>query len=393
MGSTHDGYSVYKQISVSNTSSSITYANTKRFLFMFRLTEAPAEPDEWGVVKFNDQPILLDDHTGDTVLHHKLRILSPIPDINLFIKQCGIDLIVEMVQIVNHDGDTPIDILVNQHGFYDEKNYNFMLVTLSNFMLAQNITPLYEKIDADKILMGIHYQDKLFQNLALSCWLINTARDYIQKSYTHPDCNFLSADAKIKIGKSVERIREVSLSDTRPMHFTKENQYDSDLSINADGVKKLRTGNCGEFAYFALYLLRQLRVKINGSIIGITNADHFFLVIDTDATSDFKNPSTWGKNAVICDSWAGEAYPAIEINTYLHGFKSLRVNHRLYNVLTRFNSHYHALDCEFFIPNCSRESYILPADKKMQESFSLFYHSKIAATQNNQDSYKPRLSY
>ncbi len=108
--------------------------------------------------------------------------------------------------------------------------------------------------------------------------------------------------------------------------FTIQNPLETDLDLAYfESIiltsSKYSVGNCGEQANFALdYVLRNADLSMIGEIFYIVNGDHKFLVLNRDPNSDPENPNTWGANAVVCDVWANEAYPASEIFDKLNSY-------------------------------------------------------------------------
>ena len=92
--------------------------------------------------------------------------------------------------------------------------------------------------------------------------------------------------------------------------------YNSIISVTS----KYSLGNCHELAVQALDYILRYAPEINAEVYTIEGGDHVFLVLNRDPYSKAEDPSNWGDNAVICDPWADEAYPAKDCSTRLKNF-------------------------------------------------------------------------
>lgn len=129
-------------------------------------------------------------------------------------------------------------------------------------------------------------------------------------------------------------------------------EYEFTISTTA----KYGLGNCSELALHAFdYILNHADLdKIHAEIFFIegkkneADGDHVFLVINREINSDPLLPSTWGKNAWICDPWANKFYPAVEylnqLQNYFYIFKK-ESNHQDYpkNYVEPFDHDVHKL--------------------------------------------------
>jgi hypothetical protein len=87
-------------------------------------------------------------------------------------------------------------------------------------------------------------------------------------------------------------------------------------------------GNCAEFTFVAWHFLRKKNPKIKASCFYVENGDHVFLVIGDKG------------NAVICDAWAGEVYPYLDMDSKLTCHRTFADSSSL-NMTTHFNPKYH----------------------------------------------------
>ncbi|KTD18444.1 hypothetical protein [Legionella jordanis] len=83
-----------------------------------------------------------------------------------------------------------------------------------------------------------------------------------------------------------------------------------DVENNAKNSIKYGIGNCGELSAIAFLLLLECPLKyVKGEYIRVEKinitypGDHCFVIIGREASSDLRDPSTWGPDAVICDPW------------------------------------------------------------------------------------------
>ncbi len=81
---------------------------------------------------------------------------------------------------------------------------------------------------------------------------------------------------------------------------------------------KFSLGSCHELTCMALYFC--IKNNIHAEYYEGINIDHTFLVIGRKKGSDPTDPSTWGPDAMICDPWDNQSYPAKELD---HHFKPL----------------------------------------------------------------------
>lgn len=97
-----------------------------------------------------------------------------------------------------------------------------------------------------------------------------------------------------------ERIQWLTIKNRTPLQ---------DMRIRACSAICHRAGNCGEQAAIAFMFLYDRGVRPIDYMSRV-NANHAFVVIGRKLPSKASAPSTWGKDAVICDPWAGHAYAA-----------------------------------------------------------------------------------
>lgn len=125
-----------------------------------------------------------------------------------------------------------------------------------------------------------------------------------------------------------------------------ENFLDSQIASKYS--EKYSLGNCGELSAVAFMYLIQKDKKCPVEIFHLEDKrdfsrDHTVVVIGRDPNSDPNKPKLWG-NAVICDPWAREAYPASDIRKRLHNFEGCDSKNLHTPKLRKYNPKRHTLE-------------------------------------------------
>ena len=104
---------------------------------------------------------------------------------------------------------------------------------------------------------------------------------------------------------------------------------------------KYSLGNCEELAHQAFdYVLNLKSVEIEAEVYSIAGGDHVFVVLNRPPASYPYDPENW-EDAVICDPWADQVYPAKE---YLSKLKNYYHDHtEKKNRLENFDSCRHCV--------------------------------------------------
>lgn len=172
------------------------------------------------------------------------------------------------------------------------------------------------------------------------------AKESIKKGSTQIENNDLGYDKIIALEKAMSDERKlyadnllVILEDVI-VHF-----YENQMNL----TDKYSFGNCCELTNKALdYFVTQDEDKVRAERYKIVNGDHVFLVINRPLESNPADPTTWGKNAYICDPLLNKVFPATE---YLTELKAYQVTHVVndkmkikQNSLIAFNPSYHKLE-------------------------------------------------
>ena len=96
----------------------------------------------------------------------------------------------------------------------------------------------------------------------------------------------------------------------------------------ARDAERAGCGNCGEQAAVAwTWLVDQKGIAPVDYMVnereGDYNSNHAFVVIGRKEGSDLQEPSTWGRNAAVCDPWANKCYLASELKKKMDDVQKL----------------------------------------------------------------------
>lgn len=82
--------------------------------------------------------------------------------------------------------------------------------------------------------------------------------------------------------------------------------------------------NCQELTLLALFDVTKEYPEVLAEAYCVDGGDHVFLAINRDPNSNINDPSTWGKNAYICDPFQGEYFNAMEYKSKLAVYEEVR---------------------------------------------------------------------
>lgn len=316
---------------------------------------------------------------GDTLLHIAVRKRPTIEGVDELIQKIGLEVVTAMSVMTNDHGKLPIH-LINPYIIYlssitqdDLDNLRKKLLALMNNF---HIKKLHEQLTNHEVELELNSQNsRLINNLKIGAYISNAARKIILESGTHPQLNDYDKTKQDEILNQVHQMR--TQTDNAPISTDKVENVTHYTS-------EYKTGNCHEFSYLALGILRKIDPGLNGDVFTIRRGDHVFLVIDRDPNSDPANPATWGEHAVVCDSWSGAVYPAAEIPFKLKNFSYyiLQDKSRL-NVISSFNPRFHELACEYSIFPKGKTPHQSPEFKRLilkRSSSALEYDNDEEAT-------------
>jgi hypothetical protein len=254
-----------------------------------------------------------------------------------------------LARISDTEGKIPLTILVKDTTLSEaERDSNIDLILPAS--LYNPLIKLNQAVNVEDIIK-VHGKTspvtatdkKINNNLTIACDVINRTRKVITKSYTHPDLHELSQS------ESTNLITLIN-DDLRGFYLDKHSKVYKSFDKVFSQIEKIHAGNCDEMGWYCLHQLNQHYPDVKGELFLFNS--HIFLVLDRKTNSDPNDPSTWGDSAVICDPWAGKAFPATpaKISEELHGWYAIRAKHhgetRDYNVLIKYNSNkpLHLLD-------------------------------------------------
>lgn len=290
-----------------------------------------------------------------TVYHFLSRndVIEAIKRISAFVEEVGLDAANAMALVVNDAGQTPLQLLIDES--LDTKNtrltiekHNAMFIKLFRLMNRKTYTPIIEPLSLQAVFDNAsttkRLNEQLQRNLLLGTYITNLARSKITDSCTHPQFNDYSVQKQRDTTYKLTTIRDKMIFarklDVDPVEFRNE------IAIN-NGI-----GNCMEFSIFAFAEMRRLQFGIRSEIIYIKNGNHVFLVLDRHKDSELQNPATWGYNAVICDAWAGQVYPAEDLLQHFATLSSYIIHEesKQINSITSFNARFHQIAVEIELP-------------------------------------------
>ncbi len=261
---------------------------------------------------------------GNTPLHHAIWQFKDLDQFKSFLDTAGKGAASVMSRTVNDRGELPID-LINNMAF--EKNINEKLYSMLIPLMAAHrfLKKLSDRIDSKKLLESYRYSpaSKIYKNLQLACSIVNRTREALKKSSTHPEINNWKHEEKFKLNVEICNMRSSILL----AHHKGHDEKITELPL------KLRIGNCREFSNIALHFLRLQDKNIPVKEHFVEKGDHRFLIIGE------------GYNAVVCDAWVGEVYPASDIPNRLGNYRQYSADYSkedsIVNVITSFNKNFH----------------------------------------------------
>lgn len=322
------------------------------------------------------------DQEGNSPLHHIALLNCSIEEFKsstdeLFAKEN--DMFLEMLTTPNNEGKMPFQLIKPNSQDAEKKNH-----ILANYMRKKQIKPITALMNVDDILKQYYPNNnpQLLNNLTIACNVVNETRSIFKESYTHPDIHFYSIEAQ-----------EELLDRTWDM-IDSLNQYRVNYLTEAVSIaKKTAIGNCTNYTYAALdILMSKFSKEVYAQRFRIEGGDHSFIVIDNEYKFDTRSTwkklpvtikedkvspinaqslmSTWWSNtAVVCDPWAGAAYPIQELPLKLMNHEaSFEQDRRKTNWLGPVNSKFH-----FF-----QKANTKHVDDKAQAFYKKIHEEKIA---------------
>src|SRR3990167_1841980 len=179
--------------------------------------------------------------------------------------------------------------------------------------------PMLERLDIFNSLLNKHDDSRVKINLLLAKEAIAYAKNKIKLS---------AADFSVTIQE--QRARQQPITSMRRYRIMSdyESLYEL-LSIHhrcnifkikhiMRAIKETGYGNCIEFAVCVQnYLMKH---NISSESIHNATGDHIYVVLDRDPKSNCSDPRTWGKQAIIIDSFNDEPFHINDIDTKLKNY-------------------------------------------------------------------------
>ncbi|MCA0403085.1 MAG: hypothetical protein LCH30_04720 [Proteobacteria bacterium] len=89
--------------------------------------------------------------------------------------------------------------------------------------------------------------------------------------------------------------------------FEKLKTIDEKAQHVYQAIQKDKSGTCGEQAFATYHYLKEKDVVVD--LCKMEGGDHNFVMIGREIGSSTGDPSTWGDNVIVCDTWANKFYP------------------------------------------------------------------------------------
>lgn len=132
-------------------------------------------------------------------------------------------------------------------------------------------------------------------------------------TYLATQINYLKRNngSEEEIKRLEQKLEEVDKRAKELMTRTESNIGKSNSSeLFIQNIKELNVANCGDRATLVQQKLDEMNLPNKKVILQSLEpfAEHEFNVIGLDENADISNPTTWGENAVIIDTWAGKVF-------------------------------------------------------------------------------------
>jgi hypothetical protein len=329
---------------------------------------------------------------GNTELHDLLlrdNIDSHMLD--EWIQQNGEEKARKMAKTVNNSDHLPLDLIEENPLKYDDSSeINKLYNLLIPLTIPESFKSLSEHIDAEAIRQEFQpvSNSLLETNLMLGVEAANYARSHIKQSTTHPQMNKASSEELRAVNEQLSIARNKNKDERKNIRAANLNFRFKTKNPRKDGSKKIKSyisdegyketvlseahrtkeygvGNCHELAYLAKHHLMENHPELTSAeVFYCKGGDHVFLVIGRGTKSN--NYQDWDENAVICDPWSGDVYPATHIPQMMGNYTRRRIPYgedgkdHLFHIVTFLNENIHSLK-----PNRSKkdEKYYIKFDE------------------------------
>jgi hypothetical protein len=308
---------------------------------------------------------------GNTELHDLLRQYPDTRVLEAWIRENGEEKASIMAKTVNDKGELPLDFVTEAKVSQQEKDALYTLMFPLTIPLS--FKPLSEQIDIEKVKQEFQPlpNSQLETNLTIGVLGANYARRHVKLSTTHPQMNGSSLEEFIAAREEMRRLREKAkrkhyriMTDENnrvyryktknlPNNQTKkikvsitDHGYNESILSQGIIVKNKQKGDCDELSHLAnAYLLENYPKQPLVELFFHKGGDHVYIVIGRGSKS-FRYQD-WSKDAVICDPWAGEVYPAKQIPLKMRDFTRREIQYgdqkHILNLITFMNENIHKL--------------------------------------------------
>jgi hypothetical protein len=266
---------------------------------------------------------------NNTLLHQAIAKSLTVGQLITYLQSFPINEIKKMALTFNNQNKLPIDLL--EKTFLSAEEQHKIKKLLLRCMLPEDFKKISYPLIVEDVIKQYPFQDgRTICNLIIATLVLNTTREIILHSSTHPQMNEM-----IKQGSTADReinYKIVCMRIGNNFYSLKEKEKQSAVFYQKMAhVEKLHMGNCMEFSEYSYYLLIKNEYSFSAELFKIRKGDHHFVVLDRASGSDASNPKTWGPHAVICDAWTGKVYLANEISQHLKSYREVEIDLKLKN--------------------------------------------------------------
>jgi hypothetical protein len=313
---------------------------------------------------------------SDTALHTLIKNNGSLVELQNLVRQVGEEQAACMAKTVNNLGQLPLDL--SYESIQANLHRQEINIRLAYLAMKYPIKPLGEKINSADVLKTYGNQSFRFNyNLSLACALVNAVRHKLKYSDTHPQTNAYSIERKKQLSYEIEAHRDSAYVSAESIYERSMSPCSFDahrevVSSYYSHATQADNGNCQEFSFVGMHIANEVYQYNRVEMFAVSKGDHVFLVLDRDPNSDGSNYASWGENAVVCDAWSGEVFPAAKIPEKLSTYKTYGEGDDYFNVIANFNPHYHAIKLKFsWLPKVLPDLTVVKTDDPMDETVDI----------------------
>jgi hypothetical protein len=302
------------------------------------------------------------DDEGNTPLHRVIINFSEL-EIRLLLIRTKRKAVCKMARSVNNKGELPLDLVIRMP---DSNLKETIISLLWPFTVDSPLKKLSELIDSKTVIERYNFSPSstIVKNLQIACAVVNEIRSKITASSSHPDMNTWSEEEKHTL---VCKINQMRISEVNGFRILLSKLlgivFDTSYILYEEMAKKplqYGIGNCWELTIVALYYLSNIDKNLFAHAYSIKNGDHAFVIIGE------------AENAVVCDAWAGEVYPAYEIFSKMGDHKKYTRFSSAFQVITTYNPKFHSIDQYLLKPIVNNIScFVITTSVKIEKFDSL----------------------